>query len=78
MSKALSNLYKQVDEECSLPSEILTLILAGKAKLWEFDEHYSTSDVFTLLELLDIESAVKEQQDKDEKNKAKREDAKNR
>ena len=78
MSKALSNLYKQIDEECSLPSEILTLVLAGKAKLWEFDEHYSTGDVFTMLELMDVESAIKDQQAKDDKAKAKREDAKNR
>lgn len=78
MSKALSNLYKQIDDECSVPSEILTLVLAGKAALWEFDEHYSTGDVFTMLELMDIESAIKEQQSKDDKIKAKREDAKNR
>lgn len=78
MSKALSNLYKQIDEECSLPSEILTLVLAGKAKLWEFDEHYSTGDVFTMLELMDVESAIKNQQAKDDKAKAKRDDAKNR
>lgn len=78
MSKALSNLYKQIDEECSVPSEILTLVLAGKAKLWEFDEHYSTSDVFTMLELMDVESAIKDQQVKDDKAKAKRDDAKNR
>jgi hypothetical protein len=78
VSKALSNLYKQIDEECSLPSEILTLVLAGKAKLWEFDEHYSTGDVFTMLELMDVESAIKDQQAKDDKAKAKRDDAKNR
>ncbi len=78
MSKALSNLYKQIDEECSLPSEILTLVLAGKAKLWEFDEHYSTGDVFTMLELMDVESAIKDQQAKDDKVKAKRDEAKNR
>ncbi len=78
MSKALSNLYKQIDEECSVPSEILTLVLAGKAKLWEFDEHYSTGDVFTMLELMDVESAIKDQQAKDDKAKAKRDDAKNR
>lgn len=78
MSKALSNLYKQIDEECSLPSEILTLVLAGRAKLWEFDEHYSTGDVFTMLELMDVESAIKDQQAKDDKAKAKRDEVKNR
>ena len=78
MSKALSNLYKQIDEECSVPSEILTLVLAGKAKLWEFDEHYSTGDVFTMLEVMDVESAIKDQQAKDDKAKDKRDEAKNR
>jgi len=78
MSKALSNIYKQIEEECSIPSEILTLVMAGKAKLWEFDEHYSVSDVYSLLELMDIESALKDQQEKDEKVKAKREEARNR
>lgn len=72
MSKALSNLYQQVEEECSLPSEILTLVMAGKAELWEFDEHYSTGDVYTLLEVMDIESAIRDQQEKDEKAREKR------
>lgn len=78
MSKALSNLYEQIEEDCSLPSEILTLVMAGKAKLWEFDEHYSTGDVYTLLEVMDIESSIKEQHEKDEKIKAKRDAARNK
>lgn len=52
--------------------------MAGKAKLWEFDEKYSTGDVFTLLELLDIESAIEQQRAKDDETKRKRDNARNR
>lgn len=69
----MTDLYKRIDDECSLPPEMLTLIMSGKAKLWEFDEKYSAEDVYTLLEIMDISTSLEEQRNKEEEAKRKRE-----